>query len=81
MHLGVLDLVSGGVPQDHQRVELGESFERLVCTELLRLVDDDDGSVRLDDVDRLAGLEVVQFVVDAPLVLAGGVEGALPGSA
>ena len=80
MYEGALDLVGRRVPQHEQRIEPGERLERLgdllACPfETLRLIDDDDGAVRGDHVDRPAGLEVVQHVVDPPVVLAGRVEG------
>ena len=72
--LGVLDLVGSRVTQHHEGVELGQRVQGFVGANLLRLVDDDDRPVRLDNVDGLAGLEVVQDVIDTPLVLAGRVE-------
>ena len=75
VHLRVIDLVRGRVPEQHQCVEPGQRFQRLGCADLLRLVDDHDRAVGADDIDRAAGLEVIEFVVDAPVVLAGGVEG------
>lgn len=59
VYLGVLDPVCRGVAQHHEGVELGQRFQGPVGTDLLRLVDNDDRPVRLNDVDRLAGLEVV----------------------
>ena len=41
---------------------------------LLRLVQDQDRPVLLDDIDGPARLEVVQFLIDAPGILATGVE-------
>ena len=79
MHLGALDLVGGRVPQREQGVEPGQRLQRLrrllrVALDLLRLVDDEDRPVGRDHVDRPAGLEVVEHLVDAAGVLAGGVE-------
>ena len=66
--LGVLDLVRGGVPQHHQRIELSQCVQGLIGADLLGFIDDDDGPVRLDHVDRPARLEVVEFVIDSTLV-------------
>ena len=49
--LGVLDLVGGRVTQHHEGVEPRKCFQRLRSADFLRLVDDDDGPVRADDVD------------------------------
>ena len=72
--LVVLDLVGRRVAQHHQRVEPRQCLQRLGGADLLRLVDDDDRAVGADHVDRAARLEVVEFLVDAPVVLPGGVE-------
>jgi hypothetical protein len=78
VHLGALDLVRRRVPQREQGVERAEppATSRLlrIALDLLRLVDDQDWPVRRDHVDRLARLEVVEHLVDAAGVLAGGVE-------
>ena len=69
--LVVLDPVGRRVAEDHERVEARRATSSDLCgADLLRLVDDDDRAVGADDVDRPAGLEVVELVVDAPVVLA-----------
>jgi hypothetical protein len=65
--LGVLDLVGGRVTQHHEGVEPRKCFQRLRSADFLRLVDDDDGPVRADDVDGATGLEVIEDVVDATI--------------
>lgn len=79
VHLGALDLVGRRVAQSEQRVEQAERLQRLrgllrVTLDPLRLVDDQNRTVRRDHVDRLARLEVVEHLVDAAGILAGGVE-------
>ena len=72
--LVVFGLVGGRVAHDEQRVELAERVERLGSFHLLRLVEKQDRPVGLDHVDGATGLEVVQLLVDASVVLALGVE-------
>jgi len=67
-------LVGGRVAQHHERLEVHQRIERLAALHLLRLIEDQDGSIGRDHVDGAAGLEVVQLLVDAPGVLAGGIE-------
>ena len=72
--LVVLDLVGRRVAEQEERVEVCERLLRLRAPDLLRLIDDHDRPVRRDDVDGLARLEVVEHIVDAPVVLPGRVE-------
>ncbi len=67
-------LVCGGVVQAEERPELLQPFLRGVASHFLRFVQDNDGMVRRDDVNRPPGAEGVQFRADAAGVLAAGVE-------
>ncbi len=70
----VLCFVCCGVAQDHQRVELGQRFNRLPSLHLLRLIQNQDRSVRLDHIDRLPRLKIIQLFINPPGVLPGRVE-------
>ena len=74
IHLVVLRLVRGGVAQDHQRVELRQLLCRGLALHLLRLIQNHDGAVLFDDVDRTARLKIIQLQIDAPGILAAGIE-------
>ena len=56
--------VSGRVVQAEQRIEVLQSFLRNLTAHLLRLVQNDDRSVRLDNVDRTARTELITLGVD-----------------
>ena len=75
VNLVVRRLVGGRVAQHHQRVEVHQGIQRLATLHLLRFIQDQDRAVGTDHVDGLAGLEVVQLFIDAPVVLARCVEG------
>ena len=67
--------MGGGVAQGEERVELLQPLPGLLALHRLGLVDDQDGVGPGNDVDGAAGTELVQLHVDAPGVLAPGVEG------
>ena len=68
-------MLDGGVAQSEEGVELLQPLLGLLALHGLRLVDDQDGVGFGDDVNGAAGAELIQFHVDAPGVLAPGVEG------
>ena len=68
VNLVVRCLVRGRVAQQHQGLELLQGFQGLCAFHLLRFVQDQDGSVRADDINRAARLEVVQHLVNAAVV-------------
>ena len=67
--------MGSGVAQGEEGIELLQPLFGLLALHGLGLVDDQDGVGFGDDVDGAAGAELVQFHVDAPGVLAPGIEG------
>ncbi|MNN61631.1 hypothetical protein D3C81_1768770 [compost metagenome] len=74
MDLVVLGLVGSRVAHDEQRVELAERFEGFGPLHLLRFIEKQDRAVGLDHIDGPPRLEVVQLLVDPPLVCPAGGE-------
>lgn len=64
----------GRVTQDHQRLELGQRLHGGGAFHLLRLIENQDRSVGGDHVDGPSRLEVVQLVIDTPVIGTPGIE-------
>ena len=73
--------VRGGVAQNHQRIKILERFQRFRPVHFLRLIQNQNGAIALDDVNRTAGLELIQLFIDTAGILAGGIEGFILGLA
>ena len=56
--------VSRRIVQAEQRIEVFECFLRNLTAHFLRLVQNDDGSVRLDNINRTAGTELITLRVN-----------------
>ena len=68
VNLVVRCLVRGRVAQHHQGLELLQGLQGLCALHLLGFVQDQDGAVRTDDINRTARLEIVQHLVDTAVV-------------
>ena len=68
MDFVVLGFVRSRVAHNHQRIELAKGRQRLGPFHLLRLIEKQNRSVSLDDVDRAARLKVIQLFIDPPLI-------------
>ena len=74
IHKRMVLLVGGGVVEGEQGIEFLQALLRGGAAHLLRLVQNDDGTVGLDDVDGAAAAEVVKLRADAAGVLPAGIE-------
>ena len=77
MHLVVDRLVGCGIAQDKGRIELGQGVLGCRAFHLLRLIRDQDRSILRNHIDGVsigiqkngvAQLEIIQFLVDPPVV-------------
>ena len=66
--------MGGGVVQAEQRIKLFQAFLCRLASHFLRLVQDDDRTVRFDDIDWSAGAEIIQFCADPSCIFATGIE-------
>lgn len=66
--------VGGRVAEDHQRFELGQRLPASFCLPSSVVIQNQDGAVAADHIDRLARLEIVQLVIDAAVILSRGIE-------
>lgn len=64
MHLVVQRVVRCRVTQNKQRIKFSQRLQGFCPFELLRLIEDHDGLVGLDDIDRAPGLEIIQLFID-----------------
>ena len=67
--------VRGGIVQAKERIKLFQTFLRGSATHFLRLIKDNNGAVRLDNVNWFSAAEVIQFRADTPCILSTGIEG------
>ena len=66
--------VGGGVAQHHQRLEIHQRIQRFATFHFLRLIQNQDRPVGADHVNGSAALKVIQLFVNAPRILARGIE-------
>ena len=69
VNLVVLGLVGGRIAQHKQWAELDQRIQCFAAFHFLGFVQNEDGPVGADHIDRPAGLEAVQLLVDTKVIL------------
>ena len=62
------------ITQNHQRFELGHGIQRFGTSHFLGFIKNENWPVTADNINWPARLEIVQFIIDAPVILAGCIE-------
>ena len=75
IHQFMVLFVRGGIVQAKERIKLFQTFLRGSAAHFLRLIKDNNRTVRLDNVNWFSAAEVIQFRADTPCILSTGIEG------
>ena len=74
IHQFMVLFVRSGIVQAKERIKLFQTFLRGSAAHFLRLIKDNNRTVRLDNVNWFSAAEVIQFRADTPCILSTGIE-------